>query len=194
VKISRRTLKTIKRAATGRDAQRLAPIFSPPPQMNWSFGVQVEIIADEGTKREVVSQSSSASLALLAERLSVCYNPPQTGATDSNMTSDVRWSVRDKNGRAIHLTEDRWQHIVERHPEMSDHEEGLQRTIRVGRRTQDSLSPNKYFYREAVPNLPEGNTHIEAIVVFRFTLDEGGNTVPNNFVVTAYPIFIGQRR
>ena len=110
------------------------------------------------------------------------------------MTSGVRWSVQDKNGRSIYLTEDRWQHIVERHPEMSDHEEDLKRTIRAGRRTQDSLSPNKYFYREAASNLPEGNTHIEAIVVFRFTLDESGATVPNNFVITAYPIFMGQRR
>jgi len=109
------------------------------------------------------------------------------------MSAGKRWEVRDRNGRPIYLTERQWQHIIERHPEMSQHEEDLKRTIRTGRRTQDSLVPNKYFYRAPVSTLPGGNTHIEAVVVFRFTMDESGATIPNNFIVTAYPVFLGSR-
>lgn len=106
------------------------------------------------------------------------------------MTQGRRWLVEDRHGRPIYLAERQWEHMVERHPEMSEHEEDLIRTIRTGRRSQDSLVPNKYFYRLAVSHLPEGSTHIEAVVIFRFATDETGVTIPNNFVITAYPIFM----
>jgi hypothetical protein len=35
-------------------------------------------------------------------------------------------------------------------------------------------------------NLIENNTHIVAIVLFRFEANNLGNPVPNNYIVTAY--------
>lgn len=111
------------------------------------------------------------------------------------MPSSKRWIVQDRRGRPIYLTEERWQHIIEpdRHPEMSEYEEELKLTLRTGTRTQDSLDPNKFCYLKAFRNLPKGNSHIVAVVRFDFPAVEG-ETVPNNFVVTAYQTFIRSRR
>lgn len=103
-----------------------------------------------------------------------------------------RWTIQDRYGQAIYLTDERWQHIIapENHPGMAGFEEQLQETIKSGRRTQDSLIPNKYYYRKAFENLPDGNNHIIAVVVFRTSVDAEGNSVADNFVVTAYQNFI----
>jgi hypothetical protein len=47
-----------------------------------------------------------------------------------------RWTVRDRYGNSIYLTEERWKHITDilNHPEMEDYEEYLKNTIQVGRR------------------------------------------------------------
>jgi hypothetical protein len=91
------------------------------------------------------------------------------------MTGGRRWTVRDRYGNDIYLTEERWAHIIEpmNHPEMADYEEELKETIRLGRHTQ------------AFDNLPAYNTHIVAIVLFRFS-EVDGNIIPNNYIVTAY--------
>jgi hypothetical protein len=101
-----------------------------------------------------------------------------------------RWSVQDPHGNPIYLTEERWQHIVEGHPEMSGHERQLQEAIRLGTRSQDSLNPQKFRYLRAFQGLWGDNTHLEAIVLFRFEEDEG-RLVANNYVVTAYLKEIG---
>ncbi|MEG4800036.1 hypothetical protein QUB63_03040 [Microcoleus sp. ARI1-B5] len=56
------------------------------------------------------------------------------------MQFDKRWTVRDRYGNDIYLTEERWEHIIDpdNHPEMENCEESLQQTVRSGRRTQDS--------------------------------------------------------
>jgi hypothetical protein len=77
------------------------------------------------------------------------------------------------------------------HPEMLDCEEQLQETIRIGSRRQELFNPQKYRYSKAFENLPEANTHIVAVVLFRFTEDESGAVVPNNYIVTAYQKEIG---
>jgi hypothetical protein len=103
------------------------------------------------------------------------------------MTGGRRWTVRDRYGNDIYLTEERWAHIIEpmNHPEMADYEEELKETIRLGRRKQDVLNPQKYRYTQAFDNLPAYNTHIVAIVLFRFS-EVDGNIIPNNYIVTAY--------
>ena len=99
-----------------------------------------------------------------------------------------RWITRDRYGNEIYLTEERWQHIIEdfNHPELEDYEDELLDTIQSGRRTQDTLNPQKYRYGKRFNNLPEDNTHIVAIVLFRFNEDEQGRPIPNNYIVTAY--------
>ncbi len=73
---------------------------------------------------------------------------------------------------------------------MADYEEHLRETLRKGRR-QDPLNPRKYRYSYAFDDLCEANTHIVAIVLFRFTKDENDQIVANNYVVTAFQKEIG---
>lgn len=64
------------------------------------------------------------------------------------MNSGIRWTVRDRYGNQIYLTEERWEHITEaiNHPEMLDYEDELQMTMRSAVRKQDTLNPQKYRY------------------------------------------------
>ena len=109
------------------------------------------------------------------------------------MTAGSRWAVRDRYDNDIYLTYERWEHIVEpmNHPEMSAYEKHLQSTIQSGRRRQDPLNPQKYRYIKAFDDLAEDNTHIVAIVLFRFSEGPAGEPVPNNYIVTAYQKEIG---
>lgn len=104
-----------------------------------------------------------------------------------------RWTVRDRFGNEVYLTQERWEHIVRpfNHPEMAICEDNLRETIQSGQRKQDSLNPQKYRYVKAFTDLAEDNTHIVAIVVFRFSEGEGDRPVPNNYIVTAYQKEIG---
>ena len=86
--------------------------------------------------------------------------------------------VRDRHGTLIHLTEERWAHIVEYHPELEDHYEEILATIRLGRRRQDPLDPLKYKYIRPCLILPFGMTQI--VVVVRM------GRAP--FVLTAYGV------
>lgn len=94
--------------------------------------------------------------------------------------------VQDKFGNTIYLTDERWNHIVRRHSLLKDFKDEVLKTIRIGKREQDTFYPNKYLYRSAFKNLPLPYTHVEVVVVFRTKGDRA-----NNFVVTAYPIIIG---
>ena len=69
---------------------------------------------------------------------------------------------------------------------MSAYEEHLEETVQSGRRKQDSLNPQKYRYIKPFDDLAEDNTHIIAIVLFRFSEGPGGEPVPNNYIVNAY--------
>jgi len=104
------------------------------------------------------------------------------------MTGGKRWTVRDRDGNEVYLTEERWQHIVDprNHPEMKLYEEALQQTIQTGRRRQDALNPRKYRFSKWFGGLPEDNTHIVAIVLFGVASDELGRVTSNHYVVTAY--------
>lgn len=86
--------------------------------------------------------------------------------------------VRDRHGNIIRLTEERWSHIVQYHPELEEHQEEVLATIRFGRRRQDPLDPLKYKYIRPCLTLPFGMTHI--VVVVRM------GRAP--FVLTAYGV------
>jgi hypothetical protein len=109
------------------------------------------------------------------------------------MKAGRRWVVRDRYGNDIYLTDERWEHITAptNHPEMSAYEGHLRETIQSGRRKQDSLNPQKYRYIKAFDDLVEDNTHIIAIVLFRFSGGSEGEPVPNNYIVTAYQKEVG---
>ena len=59
--------------------------------------------------------------------------------------SSKRWTVQDRDGNPIYLTEERWPHIIKanNHPEMADYEDHLKAAIRTGRRgRRRSISAN----------------------------------------------------
>jgi hypothetical protein len=69
---------------------------------------------------------------------------------------------------------------------MADYEDHLKTTIQQGRRRQELLNPRKYRYSQLFDDLPAGFNHVVAIVLFGFDVNAQGETVPNNFVATAY--------
>lgn len=101
---------------------------------------------------------------------------------------DKRWTVYDRYGHAIYLSQERWEHIIEpiNHPEMMSCEEQLRLTIKTGKRQQDPLNPRKYRYSQAFDDLAVDNTHIVAIVLFGYSAGESSEPVANNYIVTAY--------
>ncbi|MCG9126303.1 hypothetical protein JT359_01760 [Candidatus Poribacteria bacterium] len=105
----------------------------------------------------------------------------------------TRWTTNDRYGNEIYLTNERWQHIIDsiNHPEMKYYEEHLRTSIRSGRRTQDTLNPQKYRYNQIFDDLYLENTHIIAIVLFGFKEDLEGKPTANNYIVTAYQKQIG---
>jgi hypothetical protein len=102
-----------------------------------------------------------------------------------------RWTITDRGGNEIYLTDERWRHIIDGHPEMRDCEQALQQAIRLGLRTQEPLAPQKFRYSRAVPGLPDGNTHVVAIVLFRFEEGADGLVRRNNYAVTAFQKRVG---
>ncbi len=109
------------------------------------------------------------------------------------MTPGQRWTISDRFGNEIYLTDERWEHIIypNNHPEMIGFEEELRETIRSGARKQDSLNPRKYRYVKAFNHLAQDNTHIVAIVLFGFMINDIGQPTVNNYIVTAYQQEIG---
>ena len=106
-----------------------------------------------------------------------------------------RWIIQDRDGNPIYMTEERWQHIVEdhNHPEMADYEDYLKATIQQGRRRQEPLNPRKYRYIRSFDDLPFGFNHVVGIVLFGFDVNAQGETVPNNFIATAFLTHIRSR-
>jgi hypothetical protein len=100
------------------------------------------------------------------------------------------WSVRDSQGHEIYLTAERWEHIQDRHPELTGRLGDVLDAIRRGRREQDAILPNKYTYINRWEDLwPEYNCIIVK-VLFRFTTADDGSIAENNFVVTAWPAYM----
>ncbi len=99
-----------------------------------------------------------------------------------------RWTVQDRVGNSIYLTEERWRHITdaENHPEMASHEQHLKSTLQLGQRRQEPLNPRKYRYTRFFGDLPDEFNHVVAIALFGFDVGDDGETLPNNFIVTAY--------
>ena len=105
-----------------------------------------------------------------------------------------KWTVQDRHGNTIYLSEEHWQHILKSRPELEPFLEQFLDTIRTGRRRQDPLMPNEYRYFKQFDELLSENNHIIVFVVFKTQLDEASNYVPNNFVVTGWAKYIEPKR
>jgi len=103
-------------------------------------------------------------------------------------THGRRWTLYDRYGNEIYVTQERWKHIIDpfNHPEMEDYEEHLQITLKQGRRQQEPLNPRKYRYSHFFAGLPDDVNHVLAIVLFGFDVDAEGQPQPNNYLVTAF--------
>lgn len=107
---------------------------------------------------------------------------------------EQKWEVHDRYGNKVYMTRERWQHILDRRPWLADLRDEILATVRHGRRKQDPLHAAKYkYYRPCTDLLPEYN-HLIAVVRFSETVDTAGETMPNNYVVTAWSVFIYGRR
>jgi len=102
--------------------------------------------------------------------------------------------VRDRYGNEIYLTDERWDHIIEHHPSMAEYRDHLLLALRTGRRKQDPLDPSKFKYDAPFTDLELHYNHIVAVVKFSEREMADGRTRSNNFVLTAYPVFIRGRR
>jgi hypothetical protein len=101
-----------------------------------------------------------------------------------------RWDVYDRYGNKIYMTGERWQHILHSRPWLAEYRDEILHTLRKGRRKQDTLAPYKYkYYWPCSRLLPEFN-YLVAVVVFGETLDSQGRVIANNYVVTAWAVFI----
>ena len=102
----------------------------------------------------------------------------------------TKWTVQDRWGNEIYLTEERWQHILNRHEELTGLLDATLETLRRGRRRQESLDPNRYRYRRRCAALPPEFSHIVVAVVFRYEEQPDGTQLPNNFVTSAWGVDI----
>jgi hypothetical protein len=93
-------------------------------------------------------------------------------------------SIKDQLGHEIYLTDERWNHISEEHPEMHGYDGQVLETVERGGRFQDSVRPDGFLYYPDYSDLPQSNTTIVVVVRFGFAADGS----ENNFVVTAYQI------
>jgi hypothetical protein len=101
-----------------------------------------------------------------------------------------KWTVQDRYGNTIYLTEERWHHILESRPELEPFFDEFLEAIRTGRRRQDALIPNEYRYFKPFDELLPENNHLVAVVIFKILLDDAGNYVSNNFAVTGWAKYI----
>lgn len=101
------------------------------------------------------------------------------------MVLGKRWTVHDRYGYHIYLTDERWDHILEFHDEMAYFEDELILTLKRGKRRQDALDASLCTYFCAFNHLPNGHTHIVAIVKFKPT---------DHFILTAYQKIIYSQR
>ena len=100
------------------------------------------------------------------------------------------WTIRDREGREIYLTEERWNHIVSRHSELRERRDEVLETVTRGQRRQQPHDPQTYVYRLRCNALPPPLNGILVVVTFRFQQNEQGEMTPNNFMITAWGIMM----
>ena len=94
--------------------------------------------------------------------------------------------LRDKKGNLIYLTDERWRHIIEFHPEMLKYKKHIFTTIKTGKRKQDLVDQTIYTYYNEFNDLEKGFNYV--IVIVKFGLTEFYES--NNFILTAFQKFI----
>lgn len=100
------------------------------------------------------------------------------------------WQAQDRYGNLIYMTEERWQHALEKRPWLADHFDDVIDTLRFGRRQQDPLNANKYKYYWPLPQLEPDFNHLVVIVLFRTAENRAGQQISNNYVVNVWAVYL----
>ena len=101
-----------------------------------------------------------------------------------------KWTVHDRYGNEIYLTQERWAYILRYHPQLEGLHDELLDALRTGRRRQQPEDPMRYKYYQYAVNLPPDYNTIVVVVKFTTQLAADGTFVPNNFVITAWATYI----
>lgn len=101
----------------------------------------------------------------------------------------MTWDVRDRYGNQIYITQERWNHALEKRPWLADYFDDVLDTLQYGRRQQDPLNLYKYKYYWPCTRLEPEFTHMIAVVLFRETTTNG-HAMPNNYVVNVWAAYI----
>jgi hypothetical protein len=104
------------------------------------------------------------------------------------------WKIYDRYGNKIYMTAERWYHIIESRPWLADYHDEVLTALRRGRRKQDTLNPRKYKYYWPCDDLLPDFNHLVIVAVFGETTDSKGQIISNNYVVTAWAVFIYGKR
>lgn len=88
------------------------------------------------------------------------------------------FQTTDKSGRKIHLSKERWTHINQEHPEVSDYIEEIQETLKNPTKIEevDYDKDVRYFYRY-YKNIESPAKNL--LVIVKYLNGEG-------FIITAY--------
>lgn len=101
-----------------------------------------------------------------------------------------KWTVEDRYGNEIYMTQERWDYILRYHDELSGLLDEFLDILRHGRRKQEPADPNKYKYYRRCPAMPPEYNTIVVVVKFSTRVDSEGTFMPNHFVITAWGTFI----
>lgn len=84
----------------------------------------------------------------------------------------------DRDNEHIWLTEERWDHVIEGHPEMETLFSEIIETVQKGKKFSFRGDPGKYKYKRRFDHLLPDFNHIVAIVRLH----------PRKFLITAYAV------
>lgn len=109
------------------------------------------------------------------------------GPLDRFISHESEAFVKRWTGREIYLTQERWDHILSKHEELSGRLDEVLKTIRLGRRKQTKRDPRTFIYYRQVQNLPEPYDTILVFVAFRYNyIRYKYKLIVNNFVTKAW--------
>ena len=88
---------------------------------------------------------------------------------------DYVFEIADKTGRLIHLSKERWSHIVQHHPDMAGKEENVKLSVT----TPTIIVPHKYDDKTANYYRYRKETHDYFLIVIKYLNGKG-------FIKTAF--------
>jgi hypothetical protein len=93
------------------------------------------------------------------------------------MKMSVIFEVTDPLGNTVVLTEERWRHIIDQHPELDDNLDMVRLTLMEPNVIQELEPESELRYYRLCPEIIRRGYHFVAVI-----------KADNNFVATAFPI------